>query len=63
MKSCRGNIYSLHKSSTVDFLKKKADEWGYGMEVLDKFNFPLPKRFNKYHKKEMAFTEVDFVMF
>ena len=71
IKSCKGNIYSLHKSSTAEFLKKKAGEWGYGMEILDKINFPLPKRFDKvkgvkggkYHKKEVAFTEVDFIVF
>ena len=44
IKSCKGNIYSLHKSSTAEFLKKKA---GGG----------------KYHKKEVAFTEVDFIVF
>lgn len=59
--NCSGNIYSMHKSSTRDFLCKTAKSWGYEFEVIKKYKFPLPKRFNKYHKKEMGFTDVDFI--
>ena len=31
------------------------------MEVLFEVKFPLKKRFKKYHKKNMAFTEVDII--
>ncbi|KRX05702.1 hypothetical protein PPERSA_09842 [Pseudocohnilembus persalinus] len=71
--NCEGKIYSLHKSSTREFLKKTSESWGYDFEVIQTFKFPLPKRFSKYHKKgnynspnlqfniDNAFTEVDFI--
>ena len=31
------------------------------MEVLMEVDFPLKKRFNKYHKKDVAFTHVDII--
>lgn len=31
------------------------------MEILMTVKFPLKKRFNKYHKKDVAFTEVDLI--
>lgn len=32
------------------------------MKVFMTVNFPLKKRFNKYHKKDLAFTEVDILL-
>jgi hypothetical protein len=32
------------------------------MKVLRTVKFPLKKRFNKYHKKDVAFTEVDILI-
>ncbi|KAL4432673.1 hypothetical protein ABPG74_004966 [Tetrahymena malaccensis] len=61
--TCSGNVYSMHKSSTRKFLQKKAEQCGYEFTVLQEIKFPLPKRFNKYHKKEVAYTEVDFILF
>ena len=31
------------------------------MEVLYEVKFPLKKRFKKYHKKNVAFAEVDII--
>lgn len=62
MKICKGNIYSMHKSSTRNYIKKFCLERGYDMKVLMTVNFPLKKRFNKYHKKDLAFTEVDIIL-
>jgi hypothetical protein len=31
------------------------------MEVHRTINFPLKKRFKKFHKKDLAFTEVDII--
>ena len=32
------------------------------MKVIMQVKFPLKKRFNKYHKKEIAYTEVDVIL-
>ena len=61
MNSCTGNIYSMHKSSTRDFIIKFCEERGYNLEVIFEVKFPLKKRFKKYHKKEVAFTDVDII--
>jgi len=56
MKISKGNIYSMHKSSTRNYIKKFCLERGYDMKVFKTVNFPLKKRFNKYHKIDVAFT-------
>lgn len=61
MKICSGSIYSMHKSSTRNYLNKFCSERGYHMEVVFEVKFPLKKRFSGYHKKEIAFTEVDVI--
>ena len=62
MEICRGNIYSMHKSSTRGFLQKMAESKGYQFKVLMEVDFPLKKRFKGYHKKEVAFTKVDVII-
>ena len=62
MNMCSGNIYSMHKSSTRKFISKFCEERGYWMEVLFEVKFPLKKRFKGYHKKDVAFTEVDIIL-
>lgn len=52
----------MHKSSTRNYIKKFCLERGYNMEVISTVNFPLKKRFKKYHKKDLAFTEVDVIL-
>ncbi|CAK71046.1 unnamed protein product (macronuclear) [Paramecium tetraurelia] len=58
-----GNVYSIHKSSTRQYLEKLAIENKRTFKVLKEFEFPLPKKFSKYHKKDLAFTQVDFIKF
>lgn len=53
---CSGNIYSLHKTATRQYLQGLGESNNRSFKVLETFNFPLPKRFLKYHKKEMAYT-------
>jgi predicted RNA methylase len=36
-------------------------ERGYRFEVVMEVEFPLKKRFKGYHKKEVAFTQVDVI--
>lgn len=60
---CKGNVYSLHKSATRQYLQKFAQERDRTFSVLCEFKFPLPKKFAKYHKKDIAYTEVDFIKF
>ncbi|ORX67136.1 S-adenosyl-L-methionine-dependent methyltransferase [Linderina pennispora] len=43
-------VYSLHKSSTREFLVKKADSWGFDCEVLAELRFDVPMMY-KFHKK------------
>ena len=61
MAICSGPIYSMHKSSTRPFLQKFCFERGYKLEVVMEVEFPLKKRFKGYHKKEVAFTQVDVI--
>jgi predicted RNA methylase len=59
----KGRIYSFHKTSTREFIVKTVEKWGWKTKVIDTVKFPLPKRFEKYHKKDVAFTEVDIFEF
>ena len=43
------------------FLKKKCEEKGYEFAVLESLQFPLAKKFKKFHKKDIAYTEIDFI--
>lgn len=61
MTICSGPIYSMHKSSTRGFLQKFAEHHSYKFELIMEVSFPLKKRFKGYHKKEMAFTQVDVI--
>mmetsp|Transcript_22806 Transcript_22806/g.36404 ORF Transcript_22806/g.36404 Transcript_22806/m.36404 type:complete len:213 (-) Transcript_22806:1079-1717(-) len=54
-------VYSLHKSSTRDFLQKKATkDWGVEFEVVAQLRFDIPKMY-KFHKKKSADVEVDLI--
>ena len=59
-----GAIYSLHKSSTREFILKKAiDEWQMKeSKVLAKIKFELPKTYS-FHRKESVDIEVDLIRF
>ncbi|CAM6005757.1 unnamed protein product [Sphagnum balticum] len=44
-RSCRGSVYSFHKTSTIDYVRNRAESWGYSMKIINTVQFPLPKRF------------------
>ncbi|XP_063704268.1 rRNA N6-adenosine-methyltransferase Mettl5 [Culicoides brevitarsis] len=57
-----GAVYSLHKSSTRDFIKKKAGEWGLESQVVAELRYDLPSSY-KFHKKDSKDIAVDFWRF
>ncbi|KAI8320926.1 methyltransferase-like protein-like protein 5 [Martensiomyces pterosporus] len=56
----RTAVYSLHKSSTREFLVKKAASWGFNCEVLAELKFDVPMMY-KFHKKKSVDIEVDLI--
>eukprot|EP00842_Homolaphlyctis_polyrhiza_P002308 jgi/Hompol1/3078/HPOL_001553-RA len=55
-------IYSLHKSSTRDFILKKAESWGLKGEVVAEMRYNIDASY-KFHKKKSVDIEVDFLRF
>lgn len=55
-------VYSLHKTSTREFILKKAKEWNSKAEVLAELRFDLPKTY-KFHRKQSLDVAVDFIRF
>lgn len=55
-------VYSLHKSSTREYILKKVKDWGVKAEVLAQLRYDLPKTY-KFHKKQSKDVEVDFYRF
>ena len=56
-------IYSLHKSSTRQFLLGKATrDWGLGAQVLAEMRFDVPAMY-KFHKQKSKDIAVDFLRF
>ncbi|KAB7499059.1 Methyltransferase-like protein 5 [Armadillidium nasatum] len=55
-------VYSLHKSSTREFILKKATEWGFESKVIACLRYNLPNTY-KFHKKESVDIEVDLIRF
>ncbi|KAJ2799685.1 hypothetical protein H4R21_003463 [Coemansia helicoidea] len=55
-----GAVYSLHKSSTREYLVKKAASWGFRCEVLAELRFDVPMMY-RFHKKKSVDIEVDLL--
>ncbi|CAN9497775.1 unnamed protein product [Ophioblennius macclurei] len=55
-------VYSLHKTSTREHIQKKAQDWGFKMEVIAELRYDLPASY-KFHKKKSVDIEVDFMRF
>lgn len=55
-------VYSMHKTSTREHIKKKADDWGVNMEIIEEFKFSIPATY-KFHKKTEAHVDVDLIKF
>ncbi|KAI9146290.1 methyltransferase-like protein 5-like protein [Paraphysoderma sedebokerense] len=53
-------VYSLHKTSTREYIVKKAQEWGFKCEVLAQLRYDLKNTY-KFHKKKSVDIEVDFI--
>ncbi|KAJ1663188.1 hypothetical protein IW140_004908 [Coemansia sp. RSA 1813] len=56
----REAVYSLHKTSTRDYLIKKAQSWGFECEVLAELKFDVPMMY-KFHKKKSVDVQVDLL--
>ncbi|KAJ1967428.1 hypothetical protein H4R35_006713 [Dimargaris xerosporica] len=55
-------VYSLHKSSTRDYIRVKAKSWGATGQVLAELRFDVPQMY-KFHKKKSADIQVDLWRF
>lgn len=55
--SCN-SVYSLHKSSTREFIRKRSSEWGVNSEVIAKLRYNLDSTY-KFHKRKSVDIEVD----
>jgi len=54
-------IYSLHKTSTREFLRRKAEkEWNVNFEVLAILKFDIPKMY-AFHTKQVVDVQVDLL--
>uniref|UniRef100_A0A8C5R8Z8 Methyltransferase-like protein 5 n=1 Tax=Leptobrachium leishanense TaxID=445787 RepID=A0A8C5R8Z8_9ANUR len=62
LQMARTSVYSLHKTSTREHIKKKAADWKVKVEVLAELRYDLPASY-KFHKKKSVDIEVDFVRF
>lgn len=56
------SVYSLHKTSTREYIKKKAKEWGIKSEVVAELRYNIESSY-KFHKKQSVDIEVDFWRF
>lgn len=54
----RNVVYSLHKSATRAYIKKKAEEMGIQAEVIAELRYNLESTY-KFHKKATVNIEVD----
>lgn len=54
----RNVVYSLHKSSTRDYIKKRAHELKIKAEVIAELRYNLESTY-KFHKKNTVDIEVD----
>lgn len=59
LRMARCAVYSLHKSSTRDFIRKRAArEWGVAAEVVAELRYNLDASY-RFHKKKSVDIEVD----
>ncbi|XP_077274767.1 rRNA N(6)-adenosine-methyltransferase Mettl5-like [Temnothorax americanus] len=55
-------VYSLHKSSTRDYVLSKATQLGARGTVIAELRYDLPRAY-KFHKKASVDIQVDFIRF
>ncbi|KAK5669220.1 hypothetical protein QVD99_003632 [Batrachochytrium dendrobatidis] len=61
-KIARNAIYSLHKTSTRDYILKKAREWNLEGQVIAELRYNIDASY-KFHKKKSVDVQVDFWRF
>lgn len=52
------SVYSLHKTSTRDFIRRRSSEWNVKPEVIAKLRYNLESTY-KFHKQKSVDIEVD----
>ncbi|KAK7586242.1 hypothetical protein V9T40_004118 [Parthenolecanium corni] len=57
-----GSVYSLHKSSTRDYITSKARQWHVKNQVIAELRFNLPHSYS-FHKKKTVDIAVDLHRF
>lgn len=55
-------VYSLHKTSTREYVLKKAKQFGCTGKVIAELRYDLPRAY-KFHKKASVDIQVDFIRF
>ncbi|EGF98691.1 uncharacterized protein MELLADRAFT_113336 [Melampsora larici-populina 98AG31] len=58
----KSEIYSLHKSSTRDYIQRKSKQWGFNGQVIAEMRYDLPKTL-KMHKVKSLDIQVDLWRF
>ena len=58
----RNSVYSLHKSSTREFVKRRTEKWGASAKLLGEMRFDIGRMY-KFHKKEYVDVDVDMWRF
>jgi len=54
------SVYSFHKSSTIQYLIKTVQSWGYEVDVVAEMKFDIPKLY-KFHSKDNVDVDVDLI--
>ncbi|XP_047357496.1 rRNA N6-adenosine-methyltransferase Mettl5 [Vespa velutina] len=62
IKAASSAVYSLHKTSTRDYVLSKATQLGAKGTVIAELRYDLP-RIYKFHKKNSVDIQVDFIRF
>jgi len=62
IKLSSNTVYSLHKSSTRDYVLSKATQLGARGTVIAELKYDLPRAY-KFHKKASIDIQVDFIRF
>lgn len=55
-------VYSLHKTSTRNYILKKSAQFGATGKVIAELRYDLPKAY-KFHKRTSVDVQVDFIRF
>lgn len=58
----RRAVYSFHKTSTREYILRKAKDWNMGAEVVAEMKFDIPAMY-KFHTRKSVDVEVDLIRF